>query len=129
MCPTTHQDLKWCKRANTSYFPFKTFHLGYGLEFQYTYCASKTNSVRVDLQVQQIKTTLQNNSRFDCHNRQDETPFLKKNHQTKKLDKTEMWLRNVNMSCPKGRYYRRCLGHQPEECIYVKCKYSPNCTL
>ena len=83
----------------------------------FTYCGPNNG--------QQIKKAEENNTIFNCLNRHDELPFGKKNQTTS--TKGAEWLTKVNEPCPdayglKGKEYRRCLGHNPDQCVRVDCK-------
>ena len=81
---------------------------------------------------QWIKSGSMNNGIFDCLNRQDEveTTFFKKANSG---NVTKDWLKEVRKPCPNktsgsddnknGENWRRCLGNQPDRCVYSLCKF------
>ena len=70
---------------------------------------------------QWIKSGSMNNGIFDCLNRRDEeeTTFKK----TNSGNATQDWHKEVHKPCPKGEKYRRCLGNQPDKCVFSQCKF------
>ena len=75
----------------------------------YTYCQSEKNNA------QMIRKAEEDNGIFNCLNRHDEFPFLKKNRSTS--TQGAEWLTKVNEPCQYGKEYRRCLGHNPDQCV------------
>ena len=85
---------------------------------------------------QWIKSGSKNDGIFDCLNRRDEeeTTFKKANSDNEtSLNATQDWLKEVHKLCPNktsggpyynnGKNWRRCLGNQPDICVYSKSKF------
>ena len=113
------EDLRQCK--NESLWRSLSDVLGYG----YVQCPGSG---------QQIKIGSKNDGIFDCLNRRDEEGTTFKN--TSSDNPTQDWLKEVHKPCPNitdqsqdwideyrnGKNWRRCLGNQPDRCVWSPCK-------
>ena len=85
---------------------------------------------------QQIEIGSKNDGIFDCLNRRDEegTTFKKANSDNAtSLNATQDWLKEVHKLCPNktgggsnynnGKTWRRCLGNQPDVCVWSLGKF------
>ena len=74
---------------------------------------------------QQIKENEVDNKIYHCINRNDEHPFDLKNRNIVKNEikstQNSKWLKYISEPCPEGKYFRRCLGHRSDKCIYAQC--------
>ena len=98
------EDLRQCK--NESLWRSLSDVIGY----EYVQCPGSG---------QWIKSGSMNDGIFDCFNRcdEEETTFRKANSD----NATQDWLNDVHKQCPEGK--RRCLGNQPDRCVYSPCKF------
>ena len=80
---------------------------------------------------QWIKSKSKNDGMFDCFNRRDEEEATFK--KTNSDNPTQDWFRQVNEPCPNktttssdynnGKTWRKCLGNQPDKCVWSMCKF------
>ena len=112
-------DLKWCKNATLWNEPpdWKPI-VGHSA----CTLASQTDGLVPHAQL--VKTFLVDDGTYHCLNRADEHIFSEKrqNHTNNGTD----WLQSVTTPCGLdvfGDAYRRCLGRNPDQCVWVYSKY------
>ena len=111
-------DLKFCRDepVSDSTVPFEG----------YSYCPFQRNDTSLKGQ-QQIKKGLENDGIYNCLNRLDEHVFGMNDTDNKKVDSTRFkWVTDVNTNCPEGSHMRRCLGSNPNQCVWAEGKYFDN---
>ena len=77
--------------------------------------------VRCGMSGQQIRPSEEKDLlTYHCLNRWDEDPF---GTALKNKSQAVDWLDAVNTTCPKGKYYLRCMGQNAGQCIFYPCKF------
>ena len=108
--------MKWCKNATLWNDPADWKPI-----FKHSVCTLTSRSDGVVPHGQLVKTSLVDDGTYHCLNRADEHIFFEK-RQNNTNNGTD-WLQLVTTPCEDGDYYRRCLGRNADQCVFVPCKY------
>ena len=112
-------DLKWCKNATFWHEPADWKPM-----VKRSACSLTSQTDGVVPHSQLVKTFLVDDGTYHCLNRADEHIFSEK-RQNDTNNGTD-WLQSVTTPCDLdvfGDGWRRCLGRNPDQCVWVYSKY------